>query len=333
MFRAYPRHSVDISKKEYLTLFSMIFSRRFHEGEHIDQFEKKFAEYTGTKYAKTVSSARLGLYLLLKYYDLSENSEVIITPFTHQSIFTVIKSFPVRVVFADIDEDTYNVTPEQVERLITPDTRLLILTHMWGQPGRMHEFAQLAEKYGFRIVEDCAMACGAEYGGTKAGCFSDASIFSFGKAKAISTFGGGMVCTNDMNIAEFIENTTAGYRPVKKSSLVVSVINAVIANILTRPSVFYFTLYPVMRFLNIRDPYNPVEHKKGSSEILENIPEGWKVGFSNLQAAIGIIQLENLDSANSLRRRNAQLLNRMLSGMESVGVPEAVPGAGHIYLY
>ena len=333
MFRAYPRHSVDISLKEYLKIFSLIFSPRMLRGEYVGEFERQFAEYSGTDFAVSLPSARLGLYLLLKYFNFPPGSEVIITPFTHQSIFTVIHSFPLKPVFVDIEETTFNTAPESVEKLITPNTKLIILTHMWGQPCRMDGFMKMREKHGLKIIEDCAMACGAEYEGKKTGSFFDAGIFSFGKAKAICSFGGGMLTCSEKNIFDFVSQNTAGFTYPSRAGLSLGIINSLIANILTRPQMFFFTLYPVLRFFNIRDPYNPLEHKKDSLDILENIPEEWKVKMANIQAAVGIEQLNDLDKHNDKRIFNAEILNRALAGLPGVKIPQSIDKAKHIFLY
>lgn len=331
--KAYPRHSVDITLAEYRKIISLLFSKHMLNGEYIKRFERMFAKYISTTYAVSIPSARLGLYLLLKNFNFPQQTEIIITPFTHQSIFTVIKAFGFKPVFIDIDEKTYNITPQAVKKRLNEKTKVLILTHMWGQPCDMGGFMKLKEEYGITIIEDCAMACGAEYKEQKVGSFGDASIFSFGKAKAISTFGGGMLCTNNAGINQHVRRFTENFKDSKPLKLRVAVSNSILANILTRPHLFYFTLYPVLRFLNIRDPYNPIEHKKDSSVILDEIPPEWKIKLSNLQAAVGIEQLNNLDKHNQMRMKNAQILNKILSNIDSIRIPSALPQAKHIYLY
>ena len=333
MFKAYPRHSVDILWKDYKRILGFLLSSPAERKEFLPEFEQRFAEYTGTRYALSMPSARLGLYVVLQYFNFPEGTEVIITPFTHQSIFTVLKTFKLKPVFVDIDEQTHNTNPQRVRELISNKTRLLILTHMWGQPCEMTAFSALRDEYGLKIIEDCAMAAGASYEGRKVGSLADASIFSFGKAKAINTFGGGMLCMNDARMRDAIAKLTADFSPPRPVPLAVSVINSVIANILTRPRFFFLSLYPVMRLFNLRDPYNPVEHKKDSEVILEEMPEGWKVRLSSFQAALGLEQLKSLDHRNRLRAKNAQLLNALLAGTPGIGLPVAATHAEHIYLY
>ncbi len=333
MMKAYPRHSVDITWRDYKRMVSFFFTSPARRKEFLPEFEQRFAEYTGTRFALSVPSARVGLYAILQYFNFPKGAEVIITPFTHQSIFTVLKTFRLKPVFVDIDEKTHNIDPHLVRKSVSEKTRLLILTHMWGQPCDMAAFTALKKEYDLKIIEDCAMAAGATYQGRKVGSFVDASIFSFGKAKAICAFGGGMLCCHDASMKDFISGLIRDFKPSRSLPLAVSVINSVIANILTRPRFFFFSLYPVMRLFNLRDPYNPVEHKKDSEVILEQMPEEWKVKMSPFQAALGLEQLRSLDARNQARARNAQLLNFLLEGTPGISVPRPQPGGNHIYLY
>jgi perosamine synthetase len=333
MFRAYPRHSVDISGREYCKILSSFFCLGMLRGDGIQLFEKAFKDYIGTPYASSIPSARLGLFLIFKSFNLPQGTEIIISPFTHWSIFTVIKSCGLKPVFVDIDEHTYNIDPKAVRKAINKNTKVIILTHMWGQPCNMNFFLGLKKEFGLKIIEDCAMACGATYENKKVGSFGDASIFSFGKAKAISTFGGGMLCANDRSIYEQACCYSNNFSYGKRSSLAINIVNSIIANILTRPSLFFLSIYPLVKILNIRDPYNPIEHRKDASVIFDRIPEEWKIKMSNIQAVVGIEQLKNLDIHNHIRIRNARILNNILHDAREVCIPVETSEAKHIYLY
>jgi len=333
IFRAYPRHSVDISAREYQIISSLLFSPNMFKGNFVQQLEAEFSRYNNVSNSIAIPSARLGLFLILKYYNYPKGTEVVITPFTHWSIFTVIKASGLKPVFCDINENTYNIDPESVEKVLSSDTKLLILTHMWGQMCKMGAFMELKQKYDLKIIEDCAMAAGAEYLNRKAGSFGNASIFSFGKAKTINTFGGGMLCTEDNRMSEYIRNILSSFHYEKRNMLSLTIINSIIANILTRPRVFFFTLYPILKFLNIRDPYNPIEHKRESSIVLDRIPEEWKVRFSNIQAAVGLEQLRSLDRRNERRIENAKIFESILNEVEGIRIPFCFKESKHIYLY
>jgi len=332
IFRAYPRHSVDISAREYFNIFSNLCTYGLAGRGKVIGLENSFAEYIRVPQAVAIPSARLGLYLTLRYYNFPLGTEVIMTPFTHWSIFTVIKACGLKPVFVDIDKDTYNTEPDAVKARITLKTRLIILTHMWGQPCKMDDFISIKKECGIKIIEDCAMATGASYNGRRVGSFGDASIFSFGKAKAINAFGGGMLCTLDPEMARFAREETASFSDEAKLSLGVTIASSIAANILTRPGVFFFSFYPLMRILNLRDPYNPIEHKKDVN-MNDGVPQGWKVKLANIQALIGLNQLKDLDKRNTVRINNANMLNDLLQTVSGVRVPRCQDITKHIYLY
>ncbi len=333
MLKAYPRHSVDISWREYADIAAWLFvPRRQREGA-LPVFERAFKAYVGTPYAIAMPSARLGLLLLFKHFAFPTGAEVIISPFTHWSIFSVIKACRLKPVFVDIDEGTFNIDPEKARKAINKNTKALILTHMWGYPCDMDSFLSLRQEFGIKIIEDCAMACGATYKDRKVGSFGDAAIFSFGKAKAIATFGGGMLCTHDAGIDEQARRYAAGFHDEHPVSLAVNVASSMAANILTRPALFFLSIYPVMRFFNIKDPYNPMEHGKDAAVFPDTLPDAWKIRMSGLQAVVGMRQLKDLDSRNSQRMRHAQVLNEILRHAPGIAVPLSSADAGHIYLY
>ncbi|MBU4333588.1 MAG: DegT/DnrJ/EryC1/StrS family aminotransferase, partial [Candidatus Omnitrophica bacterium] len=314
-------------------IISFLFESKPKRSKYIEKFENMFCDHVGTLHAISMPSARLGLYVLLKYYNFPKGSEVIITPFTHQSIFTVLKSFNLKPVFVDIDVLTHNTNPDLVRKAVTDNTKLLILTHMWGQPCNMKEYLKIKQEHDIAIIEDCAMAAGASFQGKKVGSFGDASIFSFGKAKAICAFGGGMLCTSDSNIFRYAKDITKDFRPPKPLPLSISIINSFIANILTRPFFFFFSIFPIMRLFNLTDPYNPVEHKKDSEIILAEMPDEWKTSISQIQAAVGIEQLKSLDKRNDMRIKNSELLNELLKDIDGILTPVTTNELKHIYLY
>ncbi len=314
-------------------ILSLLFSAKIINGDYIYDFESEFARYVGVKYAISIPSARLGLYLALKYYAFPKGAEVIMTPFTHWSIFTVIKAYGLKPVFVDIDADSHNIEPAMVRKHINKNTKLILLTHMWGRPCEMDDFMALKNEYGIKIIEDCAMAAGAQYAAQKVGSFGDASIFSFGKAKAINTFGGGMFCTNSGLMSEEIRKECSFFCAEKRLPLSITIASSIAANILTQPRAFFFTIYPVVRFLNIADPYNPMEHRKDAPIVADKIPDEWKVKFANIQAAVGISQLRALDQRNEKRIANAKLFQSILGGTKDINIPVCPPGRKHIYLY
>lgn len=178
-------------------------SGSFIGGKEVEKFEKEVAKFCGVKYAIGVNSCTDALFLSLKSLGIGKGDEVITTPFTFIATAEVITNLGAKPVFADIESDTFNISPELVEGLITPHTKAIIPVHLFGQMVGMDEIMKIARKYKLAVVEDAAQAFGAKYKGKKAGSIGDVGCFSFFPSKSLGAYGdGGMVVTNKKELAE-----------------------------------------------------------------------------------------------------------------------------------
>jgi len=171
-------------------------------GPKTKEFEERFADYIGTKYAVNLNSATAALHLSLKSLDLPEGSEVITTPITFISTASAIEYNNLKPVFADVDRDTLNISPEDVRKKITPKTKAILPVHFGGHICDMDELTSIASKHKLAIIEDAAHAAGSSYKGKKAGSFGKFGCFSFHAVKNLATADGGMITTNDKNSYE-----------------------------------------------------------------------------------------------------------------------------------
>ena len=170
------------------------------------RFEKDFASYTGSKWALSVNSATAGLHTVISALGIGEGDEVITTPMTFASTVNTIILTGAKPILADIDRNTLNINPENIEKLITPATKAIIPVHFAGMPCDMDRIEAIAAKHGLYIIEDAAHALGASYKGRKIGAdrgTGHAAVFSFHPTKNITTGEGGMICTEDDAIAEY----------------------------------------------------------------------------------------------------------------------------------
>lgn len=169
-------------------------------------FENKFAEYVGCKYAVSVNSATAGLHLAVMAL-IKPGDEVITTAMTFASTVNAIIYAGGKPVLVDIDPHMFNIDVNEVEKAITPKTKAIIPVHFAGRPCDMDALEALAEKYNLGIIEDAAHALGAQYKGRKIGAGrgnNHIAVFSFHPTKNITTGEGGMVCTNDEDAAEIM---------------------------------------------------------------------------------------------------------------------------------
>lgn len=167
-------------------------------GPKVKEFEKAICAYTGAKYCVAVSNATAGLHLAMLALGIAENDEVITSPITFLSSANCARFVGATVKFADIESDTANIDVTEIEKHITPQTKVLIPVHFAGQSCDMEKIYQLAQKHGLFVVEDAAHAIGSDYKNTKVGSckYSDMTVFSFHPVKNITTGEGGAITTN-----------------------------------------------------------------------------------------------------------------------------------------
>jgi len=166
-------------------------------GKYVTEFEQKFASLCGAKHGIAVSSGTTALHAALLACGCGQGDLVITTPFSFIATANSVLYCGARPLFADIEEDDYNISPEKIEYLLKKNkkARFVLIVHLFGNPCRMDDIMYLKKKYGFSLIEDCAQCHEAEYGGKKTGTFGDASAFSFYATKNMLTGEGGMVLT------------------------------------------------------------------------------------------------------------------------------------------
>ena len=174
----------------------------FYGGEKVQEFEKNWAEYFGVKHAVTVNSNTSGLITALGAIGIEPGDEVIVSPWTMSASATSILVWNAIPVFADIEEETFNLDPIVVEKNITPQTRAIMLPDIFGHAAQLDEIMEIARNHNLKVIEDSAQAPGALYKGKYVGTIADIGVFSLNYHKHIHTGEGGVCVTNDSALAE-----------------------------------------------------------------------------------------------------------------------------------
>lgn len=174
-------------------------------GPEIREFERKVADYVGVKHAFAVNSGTSALHAALAAYGIGEGDEVIVPSFTFIATANAPLFVGAKPVFAEIEEETYGLDPEDVERNITPRTKAIIPIHYGGSPCHIEELKQIAQKHNLLLIEDAAESLGAAFNGKKVGSFGDSAILSFCAPKVITTGEGGMILTDYRDIYEKVK--------------------------------------------------------------------------------------------------------------------------------
>jgi len=190
-----------ITREDRKAVLDALESRWLAGGPRAVEFENLFADYMGVKHAVSVNSCTAALHLAMRALNIGPRDEVIVPVFTFAATANAPLFCGARPVFADIDEKTFNISPIDIVNKITNKTKVIIVVHYAGQSCDMKEITEIADDHKLQVVEDCAHSLGAEYAKRKTGSLGIMGCFSFYPTKIITTFEGGMITTNDDNLA------------------------------------------------------------------------------------------------------------------------------------
>jgi dTDP-4-amino-4,6-dideoxygalactose transaminase len=189
-----------LGEEEEQAVLAVLRSGRLAQGPLVRRFEEAFARYIGVREAVAVSSGTAALQVALLAHGIGPGDEVITTPFTFAATANAILATGARPVFADVSEEDFNLDPAGAGERIGARTRALLPVHLYGQPADMEAFAALARRRGLVLIEDACQAAGASFGGRKVGSFGT-GCFSFYATKNMTTGEGGMITTDDRELA------------------------------------------------------------------------------------------------------------------------------------
>lgn len=264
-----------LGREEKEAILEVIDSKRLAQGPRVEAFEKAFAAYCGVKHAVATSSGTTALQTAVLAHGIGPGDEVITTPFTFIASANAVLFAGGKPVFVDINEHTYNIDPQLIEAAITPRTKAILPVHIFGNPCDMQAIMDIAARHGLVVIEDACQAHGAMVHGQKVGSFG-VGCFSFYPTKNITTAEGGMITTDDGELAD-------------RARLIRS-------------------------------------HGQRQRYYHETI--GYNFRMTEIQAAIGQVQLGKLEQFIQSRRANAQYLTQRL---KDVIIPREAPACRHVY--
>ena len=217
------------------------------QGPHIEAFEDAFARLLGSGHVRTCSTeyGRMALYFILEAMDFPPGSEIIVPAFTFWVVPEIARVAGLTPVFVDIDPATFTLSPAAVERAITPNTRAVLPTHLYGMSCDMDSILEVARRHNLKVIEDCAHSLGATYKGRMVGTSGDASFFSFQAFKPLNTYGGGLAWMRDADLARRVgEFADDGQWPTEKRVEKI-LFSGKWQHTFIRPKVFTFSLFPI----------------------------------------------------------------------------------------
>jgi perosamine synthetase len=191
--------------QEIKAIRKVIKSGQLYAASEVSNFESEFSTFQGSKFAIGLGNATQGLHLALAAANIGLGDEVIVTPCSWISSASAVLMQNAVPIFADIEEKTLGIDPLDFERKITERTKAIILVHILGYPAQIEEILEIAHQNNILVIEDASHAPGAEVNGKKLGTFGDIGVFSLHQRKAISTGDGGIICTNNLELATKIK--------------------------------------------------------------------------------------------------------------------------------
>ena len=289
-FSAWP----SFSQKEVEKVSEVLLSNKvnYWTGNEGREFEKEFASFANSKYAIALANGTVALDLALIALGIGEDDEVVVTPRTFIASISSIVNAGAIPVFADVDIDSQNITPETVRKVLTPKTKAIVCVHLAGWPCDMDGFMALAEEHGLKVIEDCAQAHGATYKGRSVGSIGHVGAWSFCQDKIMTTGGeGGMVTTNDKALWKCMWS----YKDHGKS---------------------YDAVYLK-------------EHPPGFRWVHESFGTNWRL--TEMQSAIGRIQLGRMPEWSARRRANADAITKVCESYTFLRVPKVSTDIEHAF--
>lgn len=238
------------------------------KGKYISEFENKFSQYCQTSYGVAVSNGTVALHLALVTLGIGKGDEVIVPDLTFAATINAVLHAGATPVIVDIEEDSWCINPEEVEKAITEKTKAIIPVHLYGQPCDMEKIIEIADRHNLKVIEDCAEAHGAEFNGHKVGSFGDVGCFSFFANKVITTGEGGMCITKNKQLAD------------------------------------------KMRVLR--------DHGMSTSKRYWHECVGFNYRMTNLQAAIGLAQLERIDIILNEKEKLEELYKSVMQDLKGI---------------
>jgi len=296
------KHGNEYGPEEEAAVIEVLRQGAPTSGIACQKFEEEFAAYCGTRYARVVSNGTAALFLSLVAAGVTKGDRVLTSPMTWIATAAAAGTLGADVDFVDIDPLTYNLDPEQLKGKITANTKAVLPVHLYGQCCDMDPILEMAESMGFAVIEDACHAVGGEYKGRKAGSMGSTGCFSFHEQKNISTLGeGGMVVTNDPDLYE-------------RCSLYRSHCARVYGN--------------STKYCRLDESKVPMG-KRFWFQDFDDV--GYNFRMTDIQAAVGRIQLTRLDGFNQRRIDNAAYLTERLKEVPGLTLPTVKLENKHVF--
>ena len=331
-----PRNRLYTHWKSYwLYLIYCLYGQFQDNRQAVNDFEQALCDRLETCHAICVYQCRVGLYLAVKAL-IQPGQAVILSPYTLADVVNMVIFAGGRPVFADVDRETGNISATEVERLITPNTGAVLITHLHGLAAAAHRIKTICDRHQVPLIEDCAQAFGVVEQGKPVGTIGDVGVFSFEMHKNLPTWLGGAIVSNRSDVIEAIcsELNTFSYPPLP--GLTQKVKKGLIHDLAATPVLFQLLTYPLLRFsyLNRVETVNQMARRQPQeSQPATDLPEIYRSYYTPFQARLGLLQLSQVDRDIQIRINHATLYYEGLRSIEDLVLPPLRTDGSQTYLW
>lgn len=290
-----PFFAPEITSEDKKAVLSALNSTLLTDGPKLREFESKFANFTGAKYAVGVSNATSALHLSLKACGIGKGDEVIIPDMTFVATASAVVLAGATPVLADIERKNFNISSESIEENISSRTKAILPVHFAGKICDIDKIRKIAKKHNLKLIEDSAHAIGTRFGNSHVGTFGNAGCFSFYPTKNITTIEGGMVITNSKDIATYV-------RTLRN--------------------------HGILKSLSER-------YSKGRPWEYDVLEPGYNYRLDEIRSALGISQLKRIDALNCKRKEAFVYYNNKLESSKGIitpSIPNDNSHSFHLYI-
>lgn len=311
-----------------------ILTGRFHRGGAVAVLERSLSNLLGVKHAIMTPTARTGIYLTISNL-IKPGQKVILSPITIVDVINMVICAGGVPVFADVEPNTCNIDAAEVEKLIDKDTGAVLVTHLHGLACDIKRIRDACKAKNVPLVEDAAQAFSTAIDGKWTGTFGKAGVFSFGMYKLVNSFLGGMITTDDDELAERLREKIKSFPAIPLKTYLSKVFHGAATDLSTSPLPFSAFTYWVFRYgyLNNVSALNGMVTVDRFPQRKDHIPDNYLVQMSDTQARLIGPQLENVQRNNKRRIETASIYGNGLAEIEELVLPPLRSDGSHIYTY
>ena len=300
----------------------------------LQQLEAEICQELKIANAIAMPQARVGLYLAI-VANIDPGKEIILSPNTIVDVINMVICAGLKPVFCDIDPATGNLDPDLAERLITANTAAILITHLFGLIAPMDRFLEMKSKYGVLLIEDSAQAFGARREKKCAGTIGDIGVYSFGRAKNVMAFYGGMLVTPYKEIAVEICAKLENFPFMSNKKLKNRIISCLIKDAATYDIIFACLLFKIVRYAYENNIGAITRHIEAEMDLSRKhtFPENYKEKMTPLQAKLILAKLDNVEKDFQHRLVCARLYYEGLKDIPELTLPPMIEDGSHVYNY